>query len=186
MVHQESGLRRTVVVGTSCSGKTTFARKLSSALGVNHIELDTLYWKPDWVESSTDEFRNRVERAAAADRWVADGNYTKARDLLWARATDVIWLNYSLPVVFKRALSRTVRRAVTQQELFAGNRETLRRSFFSRDSILLWVLTTFRKNRRRYAALRTAQEWRHIRFTELRSSSAAEEFLARLRPSLTG
>ena len=34
---------RIVVIGSSCSGKTTLAKKLSRNLKINHIELDEWY-----------------------------------------------------------------------------------------------------------------------------------------------
>ena len=49
-------LSRTVVVGTSCSGKTTFARQLAARLGAPHIELDAFHWLPHWQQRETGEF----------------------------------------------------------------------------------------------------------------------------------
>ena len=86
--------------------------------------------------------------AAAAERWVMDGNYSAVRDLVWGRATAVVWLNYPFRVVLWRCLSRTIRRAITREELFSGNRESFRMSFLSRDSIILWAITSHRRVRR--------------------------------------
>jgi adenylate kinase family enzyme len=44
-----------LVIGTSGSGKTTLAEKLSKQLGIKNIELDALYWKENWTESSIEE-----------------------------------------------------------------------------------------------------------------------------------
>ena len=175
----ELDLRRVVVVGTSGCGKTTFARELSGLLDAPHVELDALYWQPNWVARPLAEFRGLVAREAAGERWVVDGNYSNVRDLLWRRATGVLWLNYPFVTVFFRAVSRTIGRAVSREELFSGNRESFRQSFFSRDSILLWVLQTFSRNRTRYAELRTAAEWRHIQFCEFHRPSDASAFLLR-------
>ena len=46
---QSLDLRRTVVVGTTGSGKTTVAAELARRLGVSHVEMDALYWGPDWT-----------------------------------------------------------------------------------------------------------------------------------------
>ena len=174
-------LRRVAVVGTSCCGKTIFARELAAVLEVPHIELDALYWLPRWAERPAAEFRGLVEKHASAERWVPDGNYSIVREVLWRRATDVVWLNYPFVLVFARALSRTVLRIVTREELFSGNRESIRQSFFSRGSILLWVLKTFRRNRSKFSTLQTLDKWKHIRFSEFRRSSQASEFLAQCR-----
>jgi adenylate kinase family enzyme len=98
-------MQRVVVVGTSCSGKTTLARQLSQMLGVPHIELDAVHWLPNWQPRPTDEFRRLVAEAVARESWVMDGNYSStARDIVWDRATTLIWLNYPFRVVFWRAL----------------------------------------------------------------------------------
>ena len=39
------------VVGTSGCGKSTVAKRIAERLNVPYIQLDELYWKPNWVES---------------------------------------------------------------------------------------------------------------------------------------
>jgi adenylate kinase family enzyme len=170
-------LRRTVIVGTSCAGKTTFAQGLAGTLGFRHIELDALHWLPDWVARPDEEFRRLVAAEVSGESWVADGNYRKVRDIVWPRATAIVWLDYPFRLVAYRALSRTLRRVMQRQVLYSGNRETLGKSFFSRDSILLWVLQTHRANRREYSALSTEGACRHARIIALSSPSRAREFL---------
>jgi len=143
-------MKRVIVIGSSCSGKTTFACRLGELLGSDHIELDALHWGPGWSEVPVEEFRTALEERIAKDRWVVDGNYSAVRDIVWGKATDAVWLNYRFPVVFGRALARTLRRIALREEVCNGNRESLKKAFFSRDSILLWILTTFRRRRRVY------------------------------------
>ena len=119
-----------------------------------------------------------MEQAVAGDRWVTDGNYGSVRDLVWSRATAVLWLNYSFPVVSYRALSRTLRRLATREELYSGNTESFSGAFLSRDSILLWVLTTFRRRRREYAALLQSGRFPAITFREFRTPRDTELFLS--------
>ena len=115
---------RIVVVGTSGSGKTIFARQLAGILDYAHIELDALHWGPNWT--ARPEFPELVRVAIIADNWVVDGNYRTVRDQVWARATAIVWLNYPFRVVFCRALARTVRRLVSRELLYSGNRESFR------------------------------------------------------------
>jgi len=171
---------RVVVIGTSCVGKTTFARSLARISNCPHIELDTLYWQPNWTPRPPEEFRNLVAQALSQDCWVTDGNYSVVRDLVWSRATTVIWLNYVFPLVLWRALTRTVRRVLTQEELFSGNRESLRMALFSRESILWWVLTTFRRRRKQYRELFDTRPSSRLVYVELRNPSEAQHFLTRL------
>ena len=177
----KSDLQRVVVIGTSCCGKTTFARQLSDLLGQPHVELDALHWKKDWEPRSRVEFLRMVEAAVARDRWVTDGNYGTVRDVVWSRATAVLWLNYSFPLVFFRALSRTLRRAATREELYSGNTESFAKAFLSRDSILLWVLTSFRRRRREYTALLESDRFASITFWEFRKPRDAALFLSTVK-----
>jgi adenylate kinase family enzyme len=176
-VLSRGAVQRVVVVGTSCSGKTTLARRIARILAVPHVELDAIHWGPNWQEASAEEFRALVDRATSADGWVLDGNYSVVEDLVFPRATDVIWLNYSFPAVFGRALRRTIRRVVDRQELFSGNRETFGKAFLSRESILWWVITTYRRRRRRYRALFTSDRYPNISLTELRRTVDADRFV---------
>ncbi|MDM7914459.1 MAG: hypothetical protein QUU85_04225 [Candidatus Eisenbacteria bacterium] len=114
------------------------------------MELDALFWGPDWTPVPAEVFQERVAAAGAEERWVIDGNYSRVRHLCWPRATAIVWLDYSFPLVFLRALRRTIARALTKEELFSGNRESFRASFFSRESILVWVITTHRRNHVEY------------------------------------
>ena len=179
-------LRRTVVIGTSGSGKTTFARDLAHILHIPHIELDALHWGPAWTERPIEEFRHLVSQAVAGEAWSLDGNYSAVRDIVWPRATAVIWLNYSLPATFYRVLKRTARRVLRQEELYAGNRESFRRSFLSRESILVWVLTTYRRRRREYPRLLAEPQHAHLHVTTVRSPPEAERLLAQIRTAAPG
>jgi adenylate kinase family enzyme len=173
-------MRRIVVVGSSCSGKTTLARRLAGALGVPHVELDALFWLPNWQERENAQFLEHVERATAGDGWVVDGNYKQTRAMVWPRADTIVWLNYSFATVLGRCLWRTIGRSATGTEVFSGNRETFTKAFFSRESIILWVLQTFHRRRREYRALLDGEAWPHLRVVELRSAREAEAFLASL------
>jgi adenylate kinase family enzyme len=145
--------RRIAVVGTTGSGKTTLARRLARWLGQRHVELDALYWEPKWTPAATDAFRKRAVQAVSGDGWVVDGNYGQVRDIIWSRADTMVWLDYSLPVIFWRLVRRTFWRMGTLAELWNGNHERPREQFVSRDSLFLWALRTYRKSRRQYPLL---------------------------------
>ena len=177
-------MARVVVIGTSCAGKTTFARSLARILIFPHIELDALHWLPNWIERPADDFRALTAQAIAQDCWVIDSNYGIVRDLIWSRATTVIWLNYSFPIVLWRALARTLRRTLTREELFSGNRESLRMALFSRESILWWVLTTFHRRRKHYRSLFDARTSSHLAYVEFRNPAEAQFFLTKLEATV--
>lgn len=180
---EDSGraMERVVVVGTSCSGKTTLARQLAGVLGAPHVELDGIHWMSGWRERPVEEVRRMAVEAAGAERWVMDGNYSAVRDIVWGRATAVVWLNYPFRAVLWRALTRTTRRVITQEELFSGNREGFRQSFLSRDSIILWAITSYRRVRREYRRILDGGDYPHLRVIELRGPGEAEALIAALR-----
>jgi len=175
--------RRIVVVGTSGCGKTVFARRLAQSLGYSYAELDELFWGPQWTPKPDEEFRRLVAAAVSEPRWVVDGNYGRMRDILWPRATTIVWLNYSFPRVLLRAFRRTLNRLLTGKPLWHGNSESLRRAFFSRESILLWVISTFHRRRRELASLRASGKYPHLSWIELRRPVDAEPYLRSLEPA---
>ena len=174
---------RIVVVGTTGSGKTTVARQLAEHLGVLHVELDALNWDPGWVDlnqTDREEFRKRVSKAVAGDAWVADGGYSSVRDLVWSKATAVVWLNYPLWLILWRLLKRTVRRVVTKEPLWQGNTESFRRQFLSTDSILLWALKTHGRRNRSFRQAFTQPEHAHVTMVRHRWPTETSDWLRRV------
>ena len=68
-------MERILVMGSSGSGKSTFARRLSTMTGIPMVSLDALYWRPGWIPSDPAEFEERVTDVACQPRWIMDGNY---------------------------------------------------------------------------------------------------------------
>jgi adenylate kinase family enzyme len=169
--------RRMNVVGSSASGKTTFARRLAEQLAVPHVELDALHWEADWTEAPREVMRQRVTRATAGDAWVVDGNYSAVRDLVWARAEAVVWLDFPLRTILWRYAIRTQRRLRTGEELWpgTGNRERLSMHLLSRDSLLWWILSTYRRRRHDYPPLLAAHP--RLAAIRFRSPAAADAWL---------
>jgi adenylate kinase family enzyme len=170
-------MRRIAIWGTSGSGKTTLARELSRRLNVPHIELDALYWEPSWTPAARDVFRQRVADAVGREAWVLCGGYASVRDLVLARADTAIWLDYPMRIVFLRVLRRTLRRSWTREELWSGNRESLRITFCSKNSLLLWVVNTWRRRRRDYPKLLKSDACRHLKVVRFRSPREAQAWL---------
>jgi adenylate kinase family enzyme len=171
------GHPRIAVVGTSCSGKTTLARLLASHFDRRHIELDALHWGPMW--GPRPDFIPRVEAAVLEEKWVSDGNYSAVREAIWRRATAVVWLNYTFPIVFGRALRRTVGRLISGELLYAQNQETFRGAFLKRDGILWWVVRTHRLRTREYPRLFADPRYAHLEVIELSSPDAARALVER-------
>ena len=171
---------RVSVVGNSGSGKTTFARELAEVMGVRHVELDAIFHQPGWKELPREEFRARVAQVTSAPRWVIDGNYSAVRDLVWARADTVVWVDPPQALVMARVVRRTLRRVFTREELWNGNRESWS-NLFSSKSIVMWSWTQRSKYRTRYAAAMNDPAFAHIRFIPVRTGRDRIRLLSEAR-----
>ncbi|MBA4379828.1 MAG: adenylate kinase [Anaerolinea sp.] len=156
---------RIVVVGATGCGKSALAEKLAQKLGLDFIELDALYWKPDWVNSSEEEFRARVEAATRAPGWALAGNYGVTRDIIWPRAEAVVWLDYPFLLIFGRLWARTWRRWWTKELLWGTNYERLLPQFklWSKDSLINWLFQTYWRRKRQLPQLFASPEYSHLK-----------------------
>jgi adenylate kinase family enzyme len=174
--------RRIVVVGSTGSGKSTLAATLAERLHAPFVELDAIFWQPDWVESDDETFRGRVAEATAGHEWVVAGNYRRiSSQLIWPRAETMIWLDYQLPLLLTRILVRSWRRWRSRELLWGTNRETFWKHlklWNTEDSLLAWAVMNHRRRRRFYTAASRAPEWSHIAFVRHRSPRETERWLA--------
>jgi adenylate kinase family enzyme len=174
--------RRIAIIGNSGSGKSTLARALSTRLGIAHIELDALNWRPNWRALSIEEpeaWARVVGEAIGGDEWITDGNYSKgALPQILPRASDVVWLDYSRAVIMARVFRRSLRRALSNDELWAGtgNREDFRR-WLRKDHPIRWTWDTYKSaNARREA--RFAGDLDHARKHRFRTPRETRRWLA--------
>jgi adenylate kinase family enzyme len=145
---------RIAIVGTSGSGKSTLAENICRHCGHKNIELDALYWKPDWQGSSTEELAAKLNREISeCEKYVIHGNYSSIRDLVWNNIDAVIWLNYRKSIVMWRVIKRTLKRVITREKLWNGNVETVKGSFFAKDAIIIWAWNTYAKRKEQYERL---------------------------------
>jgi adenylate kinase family enzyme len=171
--------KRIVVVGTTSSGKSTLACQLAEKIGGDFIELDALHWEPNWVEAPDEVFRKRVETAISSPAWVVAGNYRVVRDVIWQRAEAVIWLDYPFHIVFWRMFTRTIRRAVHQEELWNGNREIFwtHLKLWSDESLFHWLFKTYWRRKREYPKLFALPENAHLKIIHFKHPKETEQWL---------
>ena len=172
-------MRRVSVVGGSCSGKTTFARDLAGILGVPFVELDALNWRPNWTMADVETFQADVREATSGDGWVVDGNYggRGARDIVWAAADTVVWLDLPLPLALVRMWRRTTRRIERREKLWGGNQETIRNTFLSRESLFVWAVKTHWRRRRILSAAIARPDLAPLTFHRLRTPAEVQRWL---------
>jgi adenylate kinase family enzyme len=180
---------RVAVMGSSGSGKSTFGRRLGSALGAPHTELDAINWRPGWVDlSKTDpaEFVRLVEAIVAADAWVIDGNYNVVRPTILRRATHLIWLDYERTVIMPRVIRRSLHRAIDQRELWpgTGNRENFR-NWLDKGHPIRWAWDTFERRRAGYEEMFADPRLQRLSLHRLRHPREAQPLIERLAREAT-
>jgi adenylate kinase family enzyme len=175
-----SDMWRVSVVGNSGSGKTRVAAAIAARLGAPHVELDALFHQPDWQPLPEDAFRARVAEITAGESWVIDGNYSAVRDLVWARADTVVWLDYPRSLVMRRVVARTLARVILRRRLWNGNREPWMNlaSTDPEKSIIAWAWTQHDGYRQRYGEAARDPALGHLAFVRLRSSPETNAFLS--------
>jgi len=172
--------RRIHVTGISGSGKTTVAGRIAGRLGIPHIELDALHWQPRWQEPELEAFRQQVAAALAPEAWVLEGNYRKVHDLVWSRAQQVIFLDLPLALTLWRLMRRTVGRSLRNEVLWAGNRENLWTTFFTRESLIYYALRVRKRLKQRFEQDRQDPNLRHIEFLRLSSDREISAYIQSL------
>ncbi|KAI8819548.1 uncharacterized protein EV422DRAFT_507204 [Fimicolochytrium jonesii] len=150
----ELDIRRITIMGPCGSGKSTLAARLASALEVPVLHLDSVNFKPYWVQRTPAEFQARLasvlpstssSSTGSGPRWVIDGNYTSQRAGFWPQTTLFIYVDLPLPLVSWRLLKRTVYRLWSGEAAFGveGCVESFGMTFASKGSILLYFVQAY-------------------------------------------
>ena len=164
----------TVLSSASGNGKTTVGRDLAARLDVRFVELDVLVHGPDWTETPDAELVAILEPILAADSWVIDGDYSsKVGNLVLEQADTVVWLDLPIHVWLPRLLRRTVRRIARCEELWNGNRESVRGAVWGKDALIPFALRMHRQRRRTYPARLAAYPT-----VRLRTQAEVDRFLS--------
>ena len=99
-------MKRILIIGSSGAGKSTFARRLGDATGLQVIHLDKIFWNPNWVETAKDEWQKKVEKVLELDSWIVDGNYSGTMETRLAACDTVIFLDMPRTACVYRILKR--------------------------------------------------------------------------------
>jgi adenylate kinase family enzyme len=175
---------RVMIWGISGAGKTTLARRIAARFGLPRIELDAINWQAGWRDLNRDdraEFLRRVAAAIEPDAWVIEGSYNSVRDMIWRRATHLIWLDYERPTIMVRVTGRSVMRIVLRTELWPGTGNRERWGSVLRPSHpIRWAWRTWRRRREETEALLRQPEYAHLHVQRLRSPREARRAVERL------
>lgn len=169
------------MIGTSGSGKTTFARRLAERLDLPHLELDAIYHQADWTPLPAAEFQDQVRRFCDQPRWVTCGKYAAVRPLLFERADTIVCLDHGRARQTARVTARTVERLLRRRELWNGNRESVRNLWPFGDperSIVRWTWANIPRARALFDDLEANPPHEDLDVVRLRGWAEVDAFLA--------
>ena len=140
--------KKIYIVGVSGAGKSDLSARMSSTLAIPHVELDSLYWKPNWVGSTHNEMNRNIQRELDKNKWIIDGRQDFSHDTIIAEEAQVIiWLDLALYTIAYQVLIRTFLRALKREKLWAGNIEN---SWLAIVNWLRFTLGTYDRIRQKY------------------------------------
>ncbi|EUJ17690.1 topology modulation protein [Listeria aquatica] len=97
------------IIGPPGSGKSTLARKLGKTVSLSPIHLDTLYFKPGWVEISKQELCEKVQLLITQHKeWIMEGNYMETWSKRFQEANLTVFLDLPRRIYFYRVLKRNL------------------------------------------------------------------------------
>jgi adenylate kinase family enzyme len=180
-----ANMRRVSVVGNAGAGKSRFAQRLAAQLGAPWVELDAIHHLADWEPIDPATFYAEFDKIASTETWGIDGNYRSVvvHGPVWQRADTVVWLDLPRRTVILQVTLRSLRRVVRREQLWNGNRESVR-TLLTWDphlSVIRWAWAQHGKYRGRFASAMASAELSHLQFVRVGSRREAEAFLAQHR-----
>lgn len=169
-------MKKILVIGSGGAGKSTFARRLHQLTGIELIHLDKIYWKPNWVESSKDEWRKTVENLIEKDSWIMDGNYGGTMETRIAACDTIVFLDLPRTICVWRAFKRSLfYKKSTRPDMAAGCNEKIDLEYLK---FLKWIWDYPTRTKPKVEALlKQFQDTKTI--VRLRSNSEVENFFAK-------
>ncbi len=165
-------MRRIMIMGAACAGKSTLAQRLGERLDLTVVHLDKLYWTPGWEHATKDEFREKQLGEFAGDTWVTDGNYTSSIDVRLARADTVLFLTSPTPLAVWRIFARWWEyRGRTRSSMTEGCIERVDWEFF-------WYVLNFNRTRVPHHLALAREAVGEDRVIVLRDRAEIDAFLA--------
>jgi ribose 1,5-bisphosphokinase PhnN len=110
------------------------------------------------------------------------------KDLIWARADTVVWLDLPKRTVMRRIIWRSFQRAARRVELWNGNRERWRNLFSvdKEESVVAWAWQTHAATRAKLEAAMADPANAKLHFVRLRSPAEVQRFLSSVSGSGSG
>ena len=118
--------------GCPGSGKSTLGKNLSKMLGIEVTHLDNIYWKPNWVSISREEFDQKLNELLTCEKYIIEGNYNRTLDLRLSECDLAIYLDFNSFTCLFSVIKRFFQyRNKTREDITIGCEEALDKEFIS-------------------------------------------------------
>lgn len=165
--------RRVLIVGPCGAGKSHLSSRLGEILGLPLVHLDAEYWRPGWVPTPKEQWRERVDALIAPDRWLIEGTYLSTLARRLERAEVVLHLDYSPRVCLPRVAWRIATGwGRTRPDMAPGCPEHIDRAFL----VYAWRFRRVQRPR-----ILAAMEASGVPAISLASPQETEAFLASMK-----
>ena len=151
---------KVLVYGNSGSGKSTYARALSRHLGLAHLDLDSIVWKPGKIAVQRDQqsiFASLVEFLASEPRWVIEGCYGELVEAASAYCSELVFLNPGLQTCLANNLKRPWEphkyASMEQQNSMLATLQSWLAGYYTRDDA--WSYEAHRRIFNEYSGVKT-------------------------------
>ena len=123
---------RILILGCSGSGKSTLTRLISEKYDRPAVHLDVHFWKPNWVQTPTEQWREKVKKLVLPKSWVMDGTFSESFDLRFPAADLIIVVNLPRITCLYRAIKRVLKysKANRRPDMADGCDETFDLDFY--------------------------------------------------------
>lgn len=162
-------MKRILVIGISGTGKTRFANLLSKKLNIPIVNLDTIFWKENWVEEDERVVKKKIANEIKNERWIIEGYIEPLSRERVEAADTIIYLDYPGHQALRGGLGRAVKHRITPRpEMPAGNVDKFGYKFLK---------TLYKREERPEIERSIEGNWKVVR---LKNRKAADKYLANL------
>ena len=143
----------------------------------------------NWQQRPYEEFDALVQEEIAkaeaeSNGWIVDGNYNSPVGMkVQSKANMIVWLDLPRWQVMRQVIARTLRRVLTREELWSGNREpwTNLYGWDPETNIIRYAWVKHPIMHERFMQRMESGEWDHARVVRIRSRRDADQFLSGLK-----
>ena len=101
-------MERIIIIGCGGAGKSTLARQLGEKLDIPVVHLDTLFWKPGWIEETAEEFDRKLAAELEKPKWIMDGNFNRTMPQRVAKCDTIIYLDFNRFACIRGVIKRVL------------------------------------------------------------------------------